>query len=92
MLGDRNGGIPDKADIRLLVLIQRRRDTDGDEIYILDKAEIRCCTEFPCLYQLLQVSIHHIADVVFSGVDKIHLFLLYVKANGLKAVFRLVNR
>jgi len=92
VFGDGNGGIPDVADIRLLVLVQRCRHTDGNEIYFTDFGEIRSSLQHPGGDQLLQVRIHHVADVVFPGVHHIHLFLLDVKANGAEAVFRLIHR
>ena len=91
MLGNGNGGIPDVADIRLLVLVQRGGNADSDEIHFLYKAEICGSGEPSDLYQLLQVGVDHIADVVLSGVDHIHLLGLHIEADGLKAMLRLIH-
>ena len=92
VLGDGDGGIPDVADVRLLVLVQRRGHADGDEIHITHPGEIRGGAEHSGLHQLFQIRVHHVADVVFPGVHHVHLFLLDIKADGAEPVFRLIHR
>ena len=86
------GGIPDIADIRLLVGVQRRGNTDGDEIHVLDKGEVGGGPQHPGGHQLPQVGIHHVANVVRPGVYQVHLFLLDIKADGTKPMLGLVHR
>ena len=91
ILGDLDGGVLHIADVRLLVGIQRGGDADGDKVHIADPGEIGGSAEHTALHQLCQLVVHHIADVVLTGVDQIHLFLLHVKTDGLEAVACLVH-
>ena len=91
MLGNGDGGIPDVADIRLLVLVQRGGNADSDKVYIPNKTEIGGGRQHSVLYQCLQIGIDHIADIVLSGIDHIHLFPLHIEADGLKAMLRLIH-
>ena len=92
MLGDGDSGIPDVANVRLLVPVQRRGDADGDKVHILDEAEVGGGAQHTGLHQLLQVGVHHVADIVFPGVYQVYLLLLHIETNGLEAVLGLVHR
>ena len=74
------------------MLVQRGGNADSDKVYIPNKTEIGGGRQHSVLYQCLQIGIYNIADIVLSSIDHIYLFLLHVKADGLKAMLRLIHR
>ena len=83
MLGNALGRALHIADIRLLVLVKRRRYTDRNRINVADKIKIRGSTQETCLHHVFELVADNIADIVVAGINRIHLFGLYVKANRL---------
>ena len=86
------GRIPNVADIRLLMGVQRRGYADGDKIHVLYEGKVGRGPEHSGGYQLPQIRVHHVPDVVLPRVHHVHLFLLDIKADGTKAVLGLVHR
>ena len=62
--------------------IQRRRHTDGYKIHIFYKGKIGSGAERTVPYQLRQLCIDHIADIVVSGIHQFHFFFLHVEADS----------
>ncbi len=92
MLRNLGGRVPHAAQIRLLMDVQRRRHTDRDKIHVFDKGKIRGRRQKPFVHQLLQVLVHHIANVVVPLVHHLHFSRLLVETDGLKSRFRLFHR
>ena len=80
--GDRAGRGLDIADVRLLVGVEGRGDADGDEIHLLDKAEIGRGGEAALLHQAGEVGVHDILDIVFAGIDQIDFLFLDIEPDG----------
>ena len=72
--------------------VQRRRHADRDEVHVLHKAEVGGCRQRSRLHQLFQIAVHHVPDVVVSGVHQLHLFRLHVESDGLEPGLRLLHR
>ena len=81
----------DIADVRLLVSIQGSGHTDGNEIDVPDKSEVRSGRKHPILNKGDEIPVHDIADVVVTCVDHVDLFLLDVESDGMETGLCLLN-
>ena len=87
MFGNRNSTVMHIADIRLLMLVKRSRHTNSNKVNIFNKSKIGSCRKHTTFYNGFKVFIDYIADIVVTGVNHIHFFFLYVKANGFVTCF-----
>lgn len=70
------------ADVRLLVYIQRGGYANGYEVHFFYEREIGSGAEHAVVYQLCQLCIDHVADVVVSGIHLFYLFFLYIETDS----------
>ena len=85
-------GGADVADVRLLVSVERRRHADAHAVALRRVGKVGRGDELSGLDERFEILVHHIANVVFTGVDHIHFFFLHVKAIDLEAGLRLFHR
>ncbi len=76
------GGALHIADVRLLVLVERRGHADGDRVHLFDEREIRSGGKPAGLHHVFEGVAHDVADIIVPGVDGLHLFGLHVEADG----------
>ena len=78
------GGRLHVTNVGLLMLVERRRNADGDEIGFRNEREVRGGRQGSFVNQAFEIAVHHIADVVPAFVHHIDFFGLHVKPDGLE--------
>ncbi len=75
------------ADIRLLIFVQRRRDTDSNGIYTADKRKIGSRRKPAAFHHLFKSIADDISNIIVTGIYGLDFFVLYIKADGFIAGF-----
>ena len=83
--GDGAGGAFHIADVRLLMNVQRRGNADGHKVRAGDFFKIGGGAEHSAFHDLLEIAVHHIADIVMALVHQTDFFTVHVKTDGMKA-------
>lgn len=71
--------------------VQRRGHAERDEVALGHAGEVVGGLEHAGGDELRQVLLHHVADVVLTGVDHLHLGGLHVEADGAEARLGLLH-
>jgi len=77
--------------IRLLVHIQRRGHANSHKINIADKTEIVGGRKHSFSHNFFQIVVHHIANVVMTGIYHVHFCFLHIETDGFESGFGFFN-
>ena len=80
------------ADIGLLVRVQRGGHGNAHAVARGHGGKVRGGAQHSFLHDLFQVAVYHVADVVVSLIDHIHLLGLHVKADHMETGLGLFHR
>ena len=80
------------ADIGLLVRVQRGGHGNAHAVARGHGGKVRGGAQHAFLHDLFQVAVYHVADVVVSLIDHIHLLGLHVKADHMETGLGLFHR